>query len=362
MSNTPTETTAKKSLAGQNNRLADTLVQVQVLNGNHPANHKQFAAFEQKMAEAGLYPLLPTGIEILQVNVGKRCNQTCAHCHVDAGPDRREAMSRETMQHCLTVLAQNPAISTLDITGGAPEMHPHFRWLAEEATKLGKKVIDRCNLTIITSNQKYRQLPHFFASQGIEVVSSLPHFSALHTNRQRGSGVFEASIEALQLLNNAGYGHPDSGLQLHLVYNPSGAFLPGSQQSLETEFKRQLFRKYGIVFNRLFTITNMPISRFLHFLLQSGQYEPYMQLLIDSFNPAAAKGVMCRNTLSVSWEGYLYDCDFNQMLNLTVSPDAPQHISNFNLQQLQNRQIVLNQHCYGCTAGGGSGCGGATTS
>ncbi|OWY20709.1 DUF3641 domain-containing protein [Sphingobacteriales bacterium UPWRP_1] len=360
MSNIPTETTVKKSLAGQNNRLADTLVQLQVLNGNHPANQKQFAPVEQKMCEAGLYPLLPTGVEILQVNVGKRCNQTCAHCHVDAGPDRREAMSMETMQQCLNVLAQNPRVTTLDITGGAPEMHPLFKWLAEEATKLGKKVIDRCNLTIITANSQYRQLPQFFAANGIEVVSSLPHFGALHTNRQRGNGVFEASVEALQLLNEVGYGQEGSGLVLNLVYNPSGAFLPGSQQNLETEFKRQLHRKYGIVFNRLFAITNMPISRYLHFLLQSGQYEPYMQLLIDNFNPAAAKGVMCRNTISVSWEGFLYDCDFNQMLNLQVSAGAPQHISNFNLQQLNERQIVLNQHCYGCTAGSGSGCGGAT--
>lgn len=350
--------TTKKSLKGQGNQIANTLLQLKVLNGTGQTPAK-FPDFAHTMQKAGLHTLFPTGIDILQVNVGKMCNQTCAHCHVDAGPDRRESMTRETMQLCLDILAQTD-ISTLDITGGAPEMNPHFRWFAAEAVKLGKHVIDRCNLTIVAAHEKYRSLPGFFAQNRIEVVSSLPHYNALHTNRQRGNGVFETSIEVLQMLNEVGYGKENTGLLLNLVYNPSGTFLPGAQQTLEAEFKRQLYRKYGIVFNHLFAITNMPISRYLHFLMQSGHYETYMQLLIDNFNPAAAKGVMCRNTISVSYDGYLYDCDFNQMLNLKVAPDVPQHISQFDLEVLNKRKIVFNQHCYGCTAGGGSGCGGAT--
>jgi radical SAM/Cys-rich protein len=241
-------------------------------------------------------------------------------------------------------------------------MNPHFRWFVESCTRLGKHVINRCNLTIIVSNAKYSDLPAFFAQNNVEIVSSLPHYSALRTDSQRGDGVFDDSIKALQLLNAAGYGQEGSSLKLNLVYNPSGAFLPGNQASLEAEFKRQLERKYGVTFNNLYAITNMPISRFLDYLLESGNYADYMQSLVDAFNPAAVNGLMCRNTLSVGWDGYLYDCDFNQMLDLKIDTPTPfRHISQFNTDVLQQRNIVLNQHCYGCTAGAGSSCGGQTS-
>ncbi len=347
------------SLAARGNELSDTFFQLRVLNGN-ALTDAHFPAFADTIRGAG-FPdgkLKPTTIEIFQVNVGKLCNQTCAHCHVDAGPDRRlENMSKENFDRCLDVLARYD-IPTVDITGGAPEMNPHFRWFVLECRKLVKHVIDRCNLTIIMSNPKYRDLPAFFAENQVEIVSSLPHYSALRTDSQRGEGVFEDSIKALKLLNAAGYGRAGSGLKLNLVFNPTGAFLPGGQAALEGEFKRQLKRKYDIEFNSLYAITNMPISRFLEYLLESGNYESYMQTLLDAFNPAAVPGVMCRNTLSVSWDGYLYDCDFNQMLDLKVSVPGRKHLSDFDFEGLSNRDIVLNQHCYGCTAGAGSGCGG----
>ncbi len=254
----------------------------------------------------------------------------------------------------------NTDIPTVDITGGAPEMNPNFRWFVEECSKLGKKVIDRCNLTIILANPKYHDLPQFFAKHKVEVVSSLPYFSKSRTDSQRGDGVFQSSIKALQMLNEVGYGKEDSGLDLHLVYNPSGAFLPGDQNDLQAEFKRQLKRRYDIVFNNLFAITNLPVSRFLDYLLETNNYESYMEELVAAFNPSAAMGVMCRNTISVGWDGYLYDCDFNQMLELKVAKGSPQHIDDFDYNNLVNRNIILNQHCYGCTAGAGSSCGGTT--
>ena len=301
-----------------------------------------------------------TGIEIFQINVGKMCNQVCKHCHVDAGPDRKEIMTRETMELCLHAIAQGKHITTVDLTGGAPEMNPHFRWFVEEITRLGKKVIVRCNLTIILANPKYHDLPDFFKRHRVEVASSLPHVSASRTDAQRGDGVFEKSIRALRMLNAIGYGQAGSDLPLHLVYNPAGAFLPASQASLEKDFKRKLKSKYDIDFNSLFVITNMPISRFLDYLLQSDNYERYMHELVDAFNPAAAAGVMCRNTLSVSWDGYLYDCDFNQMLDLTVKSAGQRHLRDLQVDALDYRDIVVNQHCYGCTAGSGSSCGGTT--
>lgn len=264
-------------------------------------------------------------------------------------------MSRATFEQCLDVLARYD-IPTVDITGGAPELNPHFRWFVEECRRLGKHVMDRCNLTVIVSNKKYHDLPEFFAEHRVEIVSSLPHYSALRTDSQRGEGVFEDSIKALQMLNAAGYGKEGSGLKINLVYNPTGAFLPGNQASLEAEFKRQLKRKYDVDFNNLYAITNMPISRFLEYLLESGNYENYMQTLLDAFNPGAVAGVMCRNTISVSWDGYLYDCDFNQMLDLKVAGKS--RLKDFDLAALENRDIVLNQHCFGCTAGAGSSCGG----
>jgi radical SAM/Cys-rich protein len=348
-----------KSLLARKNALSAPDYQLRVLNGLEEVSSVQFPLFENKLGEIGLAPLLPTQLEILQINLGKLCNQTCKHCHVDAGPDRKEIMVKETMQQCLAVLKNGP-FHTLDITGGAPEMTPHFRWLVEEAAAMGKKVIVRCNLTIIVANPKYRDLPAFFKANRVEVVSSLPYFNSRKTDSQRGEGVFDRSIEALQLLNTEGYGVEGSGLVLNLVYNPTGAFLPPTQAGMERDFKRALKQQFGISFNQLLTITNMPISRFLEYLIESGNYEGYMEKLVTSFNPSAAAGVMCRNTLSVSWDGYLYDCDFNQMLDLKIGKDKPLHIREFDEKWLAKRGIILNQHCYGCTAGAGSSCGGAT--
>ncbi len=348
-----------KSLKSRGTELSDSFYQLDVLNGKEHMQ-KRFPSFAEKASQVG-WPngLTPTKLEIFQINIGKLCNQSCAHCHVDAGPDRTEEnMTRETLQKCLDLIAALPDVHTVDITGGAPELNPHFRWFVTACTQLGKKVIDRCNLTIVMSNPRYHDLPQFFAQHRVQIVSSLPYFSKSRTDSQRGDGVFEDSIKALQLLNGAGYGQPNTGLQLDLVYNPSGAFLPASQQTLEAEFKRQLKRKYNIDFNNLYAITNLPISRFLDYLLQTNNYADYMQLLVDNYNPATLPGLMCRNTLSVSWDGYLYDCDFNQMLDLKVASANCQHIDDFDLTALQNRTIVLNQHCYGCTAGAGSSCGG----
>lgn len=342
-----------QSLAKRKHNLAEPTAQVAFLS-----NPEQKAIpFKEKLLEMGLFPLQPTGIEIFQINVGKMCNQVCTHCHVDAGPDRKEIMSRVTMLQCLEAL-HGTAISTVDLTGGAPEMNPHFRWLVEEITKLGKQVIVRCNLTIILANPKYNDLPEFFKKHKVNVVSSLPYFNARRTDAQRGEGVFEKSIKALKMLNKVGYGKPDSDLKLDLVYNPAGAFLPGDQSTLEAQFKRKL-QEYEVVFNNLFCITNLPISRFLEYLVSSGKYEDYMEELTNAFNPGAARGVMCRNTISVGWDGSLYDCDFNQMLELPAQ--GVKHISEWNQERLNNREIVVSQHCYGCTAGAGSSCGGATT-
>jgi radical SAM/Cys-rich protein len=239
-------------------------------------------------------------------------------------------------------------------------MNPDFRWFLEECRRLGKKIMVRCNLTIIVANPKYHDLPEFYRRHQVEVVSSLPFYNAERTDRQRGKGVFESSIQALHMLNAVGYGKEGSGLVLSLVYNPAGAFLPATQASLEKQFKKALLEEFGIRFNHLFAITNMPVSRFLDFLLQSGNYEGYMEKLVNAFNAQAATSVMCRNTISVGWDGYLYDCDFNQMLELQVEAPSSTHISQFNLDELNKRDIVLNQHCYGCTAGAGSSCGGAT--
>jgi len=349
---------AKKSLLAKGGQLADTFIQLEVLNGK-AHNTAKFESFGSKLKGINLFPLKPTNIEIFQINVGKMCNQVCKHCHVDAGPDRKEIMTRETMQLCLSIL-KNSQIKTVDLTGGAPEMNPNFRWFVTEIKALGKHIINRCNLTIINANPKYNDLPKFFKENKIEVVSSLPYYSASRTDSQRGDGVFESSIKALQQLNAVGYGTEGSRLTLNLVYNPSGAFLPASQQTLEQQFKTQLFNKYDIQFNSLFAITNLPVSRFLDYLVSSGNYDAYMEKLVNAFNPAAAEGVMCRNTISVSWDGFLYDCDFNQMLDLKIKNGKAAHLNNFDLEHLNNRSIILNQHCYGCTAGAGSSCGGTT--
>jgi len=317
-----------------------------------------FPPFEEKLRSARLEELDSTGIEVFQINVGKLCNQTCAHCHVDAGPDRRESMSRETAEACMRAL-ERTEIPNVDITGGAPELNPSFRWLVERSKALGRHVMDRCNLTVL-SLAPQADLAEFLARHEVEILASLPHYRAAQADAQRGSGVFERSIQALRRLNALGYGRPGSALKLNLVYNPVGAFLPPRQEAIEAQFKRQLGRNHGIVFNRLYTITNMPISRFLEFLLESGNYEAYMQRLAAAFNPAAAAAVMCRYMLSVGWDGLLYDCDFNQMIELPLGYGAPHHIRDFDPARLEKRRIVTGNHCYGCTAGGGSSCGGAT--
>jgi radical SAM/Cys-rich protein len=325
-----------------------------VLNNLSPAH----APFDEKLARSGLLPLTATGIEILQINVGKLCNQTCRHCHVDAAPDRKEIMTRETAELCMEVLRKSD-IPKVDITGGAPELNPSFRWLVLAARRLGRHVMDRCNLSVLLLPPQ-RDLAGFLAQNQVEIMASLPYFAAEPTDSQRGEGVFDKSIEALRKLNALGYGREGSGLILNLVYNPAGAFLPPTQRAVEADFKRELGTRYGIVFNSLYVITNMPISRFLEFLLRSGNYDRYMQRLIQAYNPAAAAGVMCRHTLSVGWDGTLYDCDFNQMLDLPVAHGAPAHLRDFVQGRLQSRRILTGQHCYGCTAGAGSSCGGAT--
>lgn len=343
-----------KSLQRQKHKLGTPGGQIAVLEDYESIN---VPSFRSKINALAVQPLKPTKIDIFQINVGKMCNQVCSHCHVDAGPDRKEIMTRETMEQCLHAL-KGTDISTVDLTGGAPEMNPDFHWFVGELSKLGKQIIVRCNLTIILANPKYNDLPEFFKKHKINVVSSLPYFTAKRTDAQRGDGVFDKSIKALQILNKAGYGKDDSDLKLDLVYNPAGAFLPGDQASLENQFKRKL-KDFDIVFNDLFCITNLPISRFLEYLVKTEKYDDYMQELVNAFNPVAAEGIMCRNTISIGWDGYLYDCDFNQMLELKVN--GPQHISEFKVKELEKREIIFNQHCYGCTAGAGSSCGGATT-
>jgi len=344
----------KKSLSARGHDLASVVRQDEVLADNASVG---IPSFEQKLDEIGLFPLTPVSVEIFQVNVGKMCNQVCKHCHVDAGPDRKEIMTQETMQQCLQAM-NHPDIKIVDLTGGAPEMNPNFRWFVEEISKLGKQIIVRCNLTIILANKKYHDLPDFFKKHHVNVVSSLPYFAASRTDAQRGDGVFEKSIKALQMLNAVGYGIEGSGLKLDLVYNPSGAFLPDSQESLQRQFEKKLKDKYDIVFNELFAITNLPVSRFLEYLIVEEKYDDYMRELVQVFNPGAAQGVMCRNTISIGWDGYLFDCDFNQMLEYNLTGTAPRHISDFDYDRLMEREIIINQHCFGCTAGAGSSCGG----
>ena len=347
-----------KSLHALHHQLSDTETQIEILEEG-VGQKLGLPFFQQKMQDAGLFPLKPTKLEILQLNLGKMCNQVCKHCHVDAGPDRKEIMTRETMEQCLRALAESD-IPTVDLTGGAPEMNPNFRWFVEQCHALGRHVMVRCNLTIIVANPKYHDLPEFYRDHSVEVVSSLPFYNADKTDRQRGTGVFKDSVRALKMLNAVGYGMEGTGLMLNLVYNPAGAFMPGSQETLKRQFKRVLSDEFEIEFNDLYAITNIPISRYLDYLISSGNFEGYMEKLVNSFNPSAAEGVMCRNTVSVGWDGYLFDCDFNQMLELPVATPAHQHIRDFNARALAGREIVLNQHCYGCTAGAGSSCGGTT--
>jgi len=346
-----------KSLKSRQDSLAQTEKQLEILNGGI-FEDGTLPTFKEKVKNSNIQQVRPKGLEILQINVGYMCNQVCSHCHVDAGPDRKEIMTQETMEQILQVL-RNSKINTVDLTGGAPEMHPQFRWFVEKIRKTEvEEIIVRSNLTIILANKKYNNLPEFFAEHKIHVISSLPFYKRNKTDRQRGDGVFDSSIKALQMLNAVGFGLPNSELQLDLVYNPSGAFLPGDQKALELDFKKALDEDFNIKFNLLFTITNLPISRFLDYLIASENYEEYMHALVDAFNPSAVGKVMCTNTISVSWEGFLFDCDFNQMLDLKVDSTIA-HISEFNSTALDDRKIRLSQHCYGCTAGAGSSCQGS---
>ena len=346
-----------KSLQATQNPLSKTERQLEILSNGIFANGS-LSTFVDKIKETNQFPLRPSKIEILQINVGYMCNQVCAHCHVDAGPDRKEIMTIETMKQILEVL-KSTKVTTLDLTGGAPEMNPNFRWFVDEASKIGvKDFIVRSNLTIILANKKYHDLPEFFAKHNIHVISSLPYYKKEKTDKQRGDGVFDKSIQALQMLNKVGYGKENSNLKLDLVYNPSGAFLPTDQMALQNDFKKALKEDFDIDFNSLFAITNLPISRFLDYLINSDNYEDYMYALVEAYNPKAVENVMCRNTISVSWDGYLYDCDFNQMLGLKVA-SSEKHISQFNEENLTNRNIIISQHCYGCTAGAGSSCQGS---
>lgn len=366
----------KRSLKKLKNSFADPKKQIAILNNglfnykhghqlvktnNHQPSTIKLPRFEQKLKEIGLFPLKPIQTEILQVNIGYMCNLTCSHCHVNAGPDRKEIMTKETMQYCIEALKKVSSIQTVDLTGGSPEMNPDFLWFIKEISNLKRKTIVRSNLTILVANKKFRQFPEFFLKHKLIVIASLPCYTAENTNKQRGKGVFLKSIEALKNLNDLGYGKEETGLELHLVHNPLGPFLPPDQKILEDDYKKILSAQYGIVFNNLYTITNLPINRFLEYLIINKKYESYMETLINAFNPSAAINVMCRNTLSVSWDGKLYDCDFNQMLGMQIENRYYGHIKDFDSKQLQNRHIMLGQHCYGCTAGTGSSCQGALT-
>jgi radical SAM/Cys-rich protein len=321
--------------------------------------------FDRAVAATGHGVLRPAAIEIFQINVGKLCNMTCRHCHVDAGPDRSaEQMDRETAEACLRALDRTSA-HTVDITGGAPELNPHFRYLVEEAAARGKHVIDRCNLSVLLL-PRAQDLPEWLGERGVEIVASLPHWRRRGTDSQRGEGTFEASVEAIRLLNAAGYGLGNPRKRLTLMSNPVGAFLAGNQASLEREWREGLRREQRVDFDRLITLNNMPIARYLEWLESSGNDRAYMETLVRAFNPATVEGLMCRNTLSVSWDGRLYDCDFNQMLDMPIvrGDGSPIHVRDLDdaaLETLGARRIATGRHCFGCTAGAGSSCGGSLT-
>lgn len=316
-------------------------------------------SFESALEKVGLAPLRARGVATLQINLGRMCNQTCEHCHVDAGPDRREIMPRPVLESCLRVL-RTAAIPTVDLTGGAPELHPDFEWFVREARadSPDRRIIDRCNLTILMV-PRFRELAGFLAGHRVEIVASLPCYLESNTDQQRGGGVHRDSIAALKRLNALGYGEPGSGLVLNLVHNPVGPSLPPPQPKLEADYRRELEQRHGVRFNNLLTIANMPINRMLEKLLADGSYESYMRLLVEAFNPEAAARVMCRDLISVGWDGRLHDCDFNQMLDIPLLPPAPRTIDDFDPEALAAREIATGLHCHGCAAGAGSGCGGA---
>ena len=347
-----------KSLRARGSDLVSPSAQLRTLAQAIPG-----ADFEATIAQAGYRDgLLPGALDIFQINLGKLCNMTCRHCHVDAGPDRvEENMDRATVDACLAALDQTEA-HTVDLTGGAPELNPHFRYLVDACVARGKHVIDRCNLTILLV-PRCRDLPEYFAERGVEVVCSLPHYRARNTDAQRGDGTYEKSVEALRRLNAVGYGQGDPRRRLTLMSNPAGSFLAGNQALLEADWKAALQRNHGVTFDRLFCLNNMPISRFLEWLLEKGNLDAYMERLTNAFNPGTIEGLMCRNTLSVSWDGRVFDCDFNQMLDMdTLLPDGTLGtIHDFELGAFAQRRVLTDRHCFGCTAGSGSSCGGATS-
>lgn len=342
-----------QTLARRNAPLANPLKQLELLHQIDLNQTPHNGQFDRTLKQH--QSLTPAQLDIFQINLGKLCNMTCKHCHVDAGPDRTtENMDLKTIEACLIALDQTTA-HTVDLTGGAPELNPHFEYLVDQCVQRGKHIIDRCNLTVLQLPTK-THLPQWFADRNIEVVCSLPHYRKRNTDLQRGDGTFEQSIAALRKLNAVGYGqgHPDR--RLTLMSNPVGAFLSSNQTQLETEWKRGLEKNFGVQFDRLITLNNMPISRYLEWLEQSDNLQSYMTQLVNAFNPATLEGLMCRNTLSVSWTGKLYDCDFNQMLDLPIEISS---IYDFNLEDWHRRHIVTDRHCFGCTAGSGSSCGGA---
>lgn len=341
------------SLLKQNSELSSSTFQLKALKSVIKI------PFAQQLNNNNLFPLKPTVIDTMQINLGKLCNQVCEHCHVDAGPGRTEIMTKETLEHCLSAIKES-GIKTVDLTGGAPEMNSNFKWFINELAKLNIQIIVRSNLTILTY-KKHADLIPFFAENKIVIISSLPCYTKENVDKQRGNGVFSRSIKALLALNKIGYGMANSGLELNLVYNPGGASLPPNQLKLESDYKKQLKSDFNIQFNNLYTITNLPISRFLDYLIKSNKFEDYMNLLIDSYNPNITQNVMCRSMISVGWDGLIYDCDFNQMLGLSVHKTASNHIKYFDLKTLNSREIIVGDHCYGCTAGEGSSCQGALT-
>ena len=348
------------SLRARRAPLADPVHQVQMLENLALKHLSSTADFENAVSAVTPEGLRAGPFEILQINLGKLCNMTCRHCHVDAGPDRwREVMDRETVDACLAALDRSGA-HTVDLTGGAPELNPNFRYLVDQCVARGKHVIDRCNLTVLLVPRQ-ADLPEFFAERGVEVVCSLPHFRRRNTDAQRGDGTFEKSIAALKRLNAVGYGRNDPERKLTLMVNPVGALVTGDQCSMERAWKDGLARHHGVTFDRLIALNNMPISRFLEWLELSGNLQSYMELLVNAFNPETVSGLMCRNTLSVSWDGRVFDCDFNQMLELESRPKSSHsvRISDFDESKYQERAIVTGRHCFGCTAGAGSSCGGA---
>src|SRR5689334_11654873 len=313
--------------------------------------------FREKLRQHGLGELRRREVTTLQINVGKLCNQACHHCHVEAGPKRTEIMPAGVADRILALLAATPSIQTVDITGGAPELNENFRRLISESRRMQKQVIDRCNLTILFE-PGLETLAEFLAANNVEVTASLPCYTESNVDQQRGKGAFEKSIRALRLLNGIGYGNPGSGLALNLVYNPLGASLPPPQEKLEADYKSHLRESFGIEFNRLFTITNMPIKRFADMLVREGKHESYMGLLANHFNPATVDHVMCRDLVSIGWDGKIYDCDFNQMLDLET-PGGKNIWEIDSFSELANSGIATDSHCFGCTAGAGSSCGGS---